>query len=107
MTTNEEFAERQLVANVRLAVLSCNVTLDHANKATDLIVDAAKHYAARLTECGPESVIAACRDFRDCVLHGRHQLEAPCLDNDQTNAVLSLFDDTIGALLAALTQEKE
>jgi hypothetical protein len=46
--TNEEFAERQLVANVRLAVMSCNVTLDLANKVTDLIVEAAKHYSSRL-----------------------------------------------------------
>lgn len=35
---------------------------------------------------------AVCVDFRDCVLNGRNQLEAPCLDNDQTNAVLASFD---------------
>jgi hypothetical protein len=38
----------------------------------------------------------ACAEFRDSILHQRHQLEEPCLDNDQTNAVLGLFDDTIG-----------
>lgn len=42
---------------------------------------------------------AACVEFRDCVLFGRHQLEEPCLDSDQTNAVLSLFDDVIGGPL--------
>lgn len=37
----------------------------------------------------------ALEEFRDAVLNGRHQLEAPCLDNDQTNAVLGLFDDIL------------
>ena len=32
---------------------------------------------------------------RDAVLHQRHQLEEPCLDNDQTNAVLGLFDGLV------------
>lgn len=48
--------------------------------------------SARLTE--------ACVDFRDCVLNQRHELEAPCLDNGQTNAVLGLFDDIVGPLLS-------
>lgn len=38
-------------------------------------------------------------EFRDCVLNGRNQLEAPCLDNDQTNAVLALFDDCFPSTL--------
>jgi hypothetical protein len=39
----------------------------------------------------------ACETFRDAVLYGRHQLEEPCLDNDQTIAVLGLFNDTFAA----------
>lgn len=40
-----------------------------------------------------EQLILAAGEFRDAVLYQRKQLEAPCLDNDQTNAVLNLFDD--------------
>lgn len=46
-----------------------------------------------------DDLLAACEDFRDSVLHGRHHLES-VLDNDQTNAVLGLYDDTIGAAVA-------
>ena len=35
-------------------------------------------------------LVAACHEFRDAVLYGRHQLEEPCLDGDQTNAVLEV-----------------
>jgi len=38
---------------------------------------------------------AALEEFRDCVLNNRDELESPCLDNDQTNAVLRLFDRLI------------
>lgn len=48
-------------------------------------------------------VRATCDQFRDDVLNGRDALEAPCLDNDQTNAVLSQFDYTIGQLLKSLS----
>lgn len=42
----------------------------------------------------------ALAEFRDAVLEERHQLEAPCLDNDQTtNAVLGLFDGTFQQFL--------
>lgn len=34
-------------------------------------------------------------EFRDCVLNDRHELEQPCLDGDQTNSVLALFDRVI------------
>lgn len=37
---------------------------------------------------------SALEEFRDSVLNGRHQLES-VLDNDQTNAVLGLFDDSL------------
>jgi hypothetical protein len=46
----------------------------------------------------------ACEAFRDSVLHGRGHLEAPCLDNDQTNAVLAAFDEIVGAELEACRQ---
>lgn len=40
-----------------------------------------------------ESLMAACDKFREAVLHG-----VGCgLDNDQTNAVLDLFDEVIGS----------
>ena len=42
----------------------------------------------------------AAKTFRDAVLNQRHQLETPCLDNDQTNAVLALFDDCFGPIPA-------
>lgn len=44
-------------------------------------------------------LVTSCEEFRDSVLNQRHQLEEPCLDNDQINAVLGLFDDTIGMAL--------
>jgi hypothetical protein len=42
-------------------------------------------------------------EFRDAVLNQRWQLESPMLDNDQTNAVLGLFDDRVTDAAAALT----
>lgn len=42
-----------------------------------------------------ERLDKACADFRDVVLNQRAQLEAPCLDNDQTNAVLAAFDEAL------------
>lgn len=45
----------------------------------------------------------ACSECRDAILHGRHHLES-ALDNDQTNSVLAVFDDTIGT---ALNREAE
>ncbi len=56
-------------------------------------------YHKNVVECVEElakkldALKIAASEFRECVLGGRHQLEAPCLDNDQTNAVLGLFDD--------------
>lgn len=41
----------------------------------------------------------ACEEFRDAVLHQRHQLAENGMQNDQINDVLGLFDDTIGAAL--------
>lgn len=54
-----------------------------------------------------ERLVAACEDFRDSVLNQRYQLEEPCLDSDQTNAVLGLYDDTIGAAGSDLEVEHE
>lgn len=48
-------------------------------------------------------LVAAADSFRDAVLNGRGRFEAPTLDNEQTNAVLREYDDTIGAALAALS----
>ncbi len=47
-------------------------------------------------------LVDAADRFRDIVLHQRGPLEEPCLDSDQTNAVLAAFDDEIGSELAAL-----
>lgn len=47
-----------------------------------------------------EAMRGALGEFRDSVLCQRHQLEEPCLDNDQTNAVLGLFDMLIGDIRA-------
>lgn len=68
----------------------------------------ARHAAAELAQ---EFIAAAIRErdaeyetrlaeFRDAVLNGRHQLEC-LLDNDQTNAVLGLFDDVFEDVFAA------
>lgn len=56
---------------------------------------------ARLISAAPEYHTAA-HKFRDAVLHDRHQLEAT-LDNDQTNAVLSLFDEVFAVAIAKAT----
>ena len=48
-------------------------------------------------------LLEASDEFRDSVLNQRGPLEEPCLDNDQTNALLSLYDDTIGQALAKHT----
>ncbi len=52
-----------------------------------------------------DQLLAACEEFRESVLNGRHQLESPCLDPDQTNAVLSLFDDMVVSAIAAARGE--
>ena len=59
---------------------------------------AAEDELTRLRSINAE-LLEACKNFRDAVLWGRYQLEEPCLDNDQTNAVLDLFDDLVGAVI--------
>ena len=51
-----------------------------------------------------ETLTAACEEFRDNVLNERNQLAEACLNNDQTNAVLREFDNTIGAVLTEANQ---
>jgi hypothetical protein len=53
----------------------------------------------RKLEMFGELVVKA-NEFREAVLHERYQLAESGLDGDQVNAVLGLFDDTIGSLLA-------
>lgn len=47
-------------------------------------------------------LVEACEEFRIGVLHDREDLADAEMDTDQTNAVLSLFDGTIGEVLDAL-----
>jgi hypothetical protein len=47
----------------------------------------------------PIELVEACETFRDAVLNQRHQLEEPCLDSSQTNAVLDLYDEVIGKVI--------
>lgn len=47
-------------------------------------------------------LVEACNELRDSVLNWRHQLEEGTIDSDQTNAVLGLFDDTVGQALATI-----
>jgi hypothetical protein len=67
-----------------------------------------EEHAAQLAERKEiiAEVVASSNEFRDAVLNQRHQLEEPCLDNDQTNAVLGLFDDTIGNTLSRASSVK-
>ena len=48
----------------------------------------------------------ACKEFRESVLHDRHQLAEEGFSSEQTNAVLDLFDDTIGSVIDAGTTIK-
>lgn len=52
-------------------------------------------------EAANREMVDRASEFRDSVLNWRHQLEEGTIDSDQTNAVLGLFDDTMGN---ALTQ---
>ena len=52
--------------------------------------------ARELADARYRPLVEAVERFRDAVLHQRGNLEEPCLDNDQTNAVLAEFDDEIG-----------
>jgi hypothetical protein len=45
-------------------------------------------------------------EARDAILHGRHHLEG-VLDNDQTNAVLTVLDDAFAAALSRSTAEPQ
>lgn len=85
--------------NDYLESLTCPILMDvgQLKKIFSVNMDAIAH--AEAAEREAERLKAACEEFRDCVLNGRHQLESPCLDGDQTNAVLGLFDDTVTALL--------
>lgn len=47
-----------------------------------------------------EKVFEDLETFRDSVLNGRNELEEPCLNNYQTNAVLGLFDRSISLTAA-------
>jgi hypothetical protein len=72
--------------------------------------------------CVPKSALQSCVDslnefvegfqeLRDCVLSQRHHLEEPCLDNDQTNAVLHQIDECkakgFEKYYSSITQAKE
>lgn len=55
------------------------------------------HHSGEVIVQKLDALKAGLREFRDGVLSGRHQLES-VLDNDQTNAVLALFDDIFTVL---------
>lgn len=46
------------------------------------------------------SLVEECKEFREAVLNERHQLAEGGFCSDQINAVLGLFDDTIGNVIA-------
>lgn len=77
----------------------------HSVRLGELAEIIAKH-APRYSNESVERLIAKCDEFRDNVLNQRCHFEAPCLDSDQTNAVLDGFDETIGKSLEAIRKER-
>lgn len=53
-----------------------------------------------------ETLRVACEEFRESVLHQRGPMAENGMVGDQVNDVLGLYDDTVGAALAALEEGK-
>lgn len=87
----------------RVGLTAYLIRCDYAGRLAAFLSDALEDIDALVTRSADtvdETMLEACADFRDRVLNQRCQFEEPCLDNDQTNAVLKAFDETIGAAIS-------